>query len=235
MYIERTVAFLDILGFEDIIERTENDLALLVQVGKALHSILELDNSSDIPQRQGAVIPMYIQCFSDSVVICGEALWVLDQVAALSQSLIRLGVIVRGGITFGKIYCGYRTVFGPALNRAVQIEKVISVVPRVLIDLPVLERLKFENSPAAAGLIAQDTDGMYFVHFLHPFQSSERGKDTIMYSEFIAQLRNVTINGLSRFANDDKRLVKYQWLCRYFNLIVKDHDIRWIQPITESR
>lgn len=70
------------------------------------------------------------------------------------------GFLIRGGISVGKIIHTRNAVFGPALNRAYEIESTMAIFPRIVIDENVLPHL-----PLIPSLIVQE-DGLYF---LDPF------------------------------------------------------------------
>ena len=76
---------------------------------------------------------------SDSVIISfqSHAHWdltrMIQAVCSYQWMMVMSGILIRGGITIGKMYHSGPVSFGPALNRAVCLEK-LATYPRVLVD-----------------------------------------------------------------------------------------------------
>jgi hypothetical protein len=83
--------------------------------------------------------PILTSTFSDNVVISAPASASLVKnlvgaVAAIQMTSLNLGFLIRGGVTIGELYHDREAVFGPALNRAYELENCVADYPRVVLD-----------------------------------------------------------------------------------------------------
>lgn len=135
LYQDRVVLFFDLMGWRDRvdaisdIEGAEESLALSLKLFSVFKKV-------KLPDRHDKV---FITSFSDNVVVSGPAEdYIVDAfirgISQIQQGLLYAGLMVRGGMTYGKIYHDDDVVFGPALHRAYDMERSIAKFPRVLID-----------------------------------------------------------------------------------------------------
>lgn len=114
-YEERVVAFIDILGFSNMVNESENDQEILRIIITALSKIREIKKMNTINSE------IEVAVFSDNIVISyfennKDAEFNLIKDSILLQTLLLIeGIYVRGGITRGKLYHKGNFVFGPAL------------------------------------------------------------------------------------------------------------------------
>src|SRR5229473_8151572 len=109
VYSKRIVAFLDILGFEDHIERTADpDYARkILRVLRSIFRVKQENDSDPIPLKE---IGIEVTVFSDSVVISYSAddenalFGVILDITHLQLNLMAHGVLMRGGISVGDLY-----------------------------------------------------------------------------------------------------------------------------------
>lgn len=134
-YEERAVAFIDILGFKNIVNRSAEDEEMM----KVLNELVELLQTS-IPSLNSNVdanfpkdlIPQHIY-ISDCIILsaplrseeipkyCGLAAIVMRAIQ-VSQKLLDHGFLVSGGITIGKVWHSSRNIVGPAYQEAYLLE-----------------------------------------------------------------------------------------------------------------
>src|SRR5580658_7830841 len=69
-------------------------------------------------------------------------------VSIIAGQALRLGFLIRGAATIGKLYHSQGVVFGEALIEAVQLEKRTAVYPRVILSAAVMSTL--DMNPAYA-------------------------------------------------------------------------------------
>jgi hypothetical protein len=162
------VAFLDILGYSDLVHQNEAsnlifgaiDLALdrwQENAGKHQHNIggLVKDNISlDVLSDSFVVVldqePILQEYGDTSETRCIVLMIFLGLISFLIQDCIReIHYLFRGAIVCGKYYKkefnnlkGSNFIFSEALCKAHQIERDISSVPRVIVDSSVLSSLK---------------------------------------------------------------------------------------------
>ncbi len=133
-YQEGYVAFIDILGFSNYVlnEANKEKVAdLFVFVEKYCY----LFNTS--PQ-----LSQNTAFFSDSIVIASDNLEKMSISIYIAESYLKnnLGLLFRGGITYGKYYYAKNVIFGPAVVKAYQLEKKANY-SRILID-PSIENIQ---------------------------------------------------------------------------------------------
>ena len=163
-YEERAVAFVDVLGFSDLVHESVRDslnhssLAVLVSILNGAMPSLNKNTSSEVPER---LKPEWTQ-FSDSLLIsspikdpegerihyCGLATVIL-RVTQLAHLLLEEGHLIRGGISIGKLYHDNEMCVGPAMIDAYKTEQSVSL-PIVTLDQAANEYWRsssFHNSP----------------------------------------------------------------------------------------
>lgn len=94
------------------------------------NSLEDLVHSSPSDDRRVTV-------FSDSIIISYPINCMYDlllETLSISGAILSDGYLVRGGITYGKLYHDERIVFGPAMNRAYDLESKVADVPRIILD-----------------------------------------------------------------------------------------------------
>jgi hypothetical protein len=133
-YERRGVLFCDILGWRDQIAEAESDSQL---IGRLRRTILRPIQTL----RQGKTWghDYKFSSFSDNIVIsCPPDLqnvgYLAFNTASFVSATVRSGFLIRGGLTIGDIVHDEHVVFGPALNRAYELESKHASVPRIILD-----------------------------------------------------------------------------------------------------
>jgi hypothetical protein len=135
-YEERIVAFCDVLGWRNQIAKAGSDPK---KIGVLRRQILLVGR---IISNVKPEVDLRFTSFSDNIVLSGPAKEApLDTLIAMlvllsdyQQTSAVLGFLTRGGITIGEIYHDQQTVFGPALNRAYELESTVADYPRIVLD-----------------------------------------------------------------------------------------------------
>lgn len=157
----RVVAFYDILGWRSHIARAGTDPR---KIGELRRMILRFGRMLSV-QRDYTAPNVRFSTFSDNVVISqpverGSIVQLLGTLGCFALSCLSAGFLVRGGITVGDIYHDEHFVFGPALNRAYELESAIASVPRIILDPNQLA----EFDPLLPFITAEDG-----IHFIDPY------------------------------------------------------------------
>ncbi|WP_447752113.1 hypothetical protein [Sphingopyxis fribergensis] len=102
--------------------------------------------------------------FSDNVVFskpfaADDVRWLLQSLATTQLGLAARGFWMRGAVTVGSLHHDEHIVFGPALNRAYELESKFAIYPRILLDTETLE------PPANTDFIAVEAEDA----FIDPF------------------------------------------------------------------
>jgi hypothetical protein len=208
-------AFLDILGFGAMVE-SDSRATLPVHLPK----ILEVTDAVHATFARSGV---GLRVFSDSIIISAPLdpaaiLTLIRSCANLQRLFIERGVLLRGGIAFGKHYQDERVLFSSSLVGAYLLESKRARFPRILIDRNTLDY--FWNDPDTgdsgraefSGLILRDRDGEVFVNYL--------SGDFVPFHETLIRSYAKTV-GLQQ----GTVLEKIQWLFAYHNHVARlvDH------------
>lgn len=183
-----------------------------------------------------------ISIFSDNAVLSIPLddefgnVYIITMVEFLQRELLKLGYLVRGGMSVGKLYHKDNIVFGPALVEAVNIEKT-TIYPRISFTAKTYE--KIDNSLKKNGNYAcindiKDFNGLiikykdeilnefYYLDFLS--QSGEFDKPEY-YLEYIQEVKKIIEKEKTKII-DSHTLDKYKWFEIYLrNVCAKKLDI----------
>ena len=145
VYKKSFVAFLDVLGFKEIIKEKDNLNKLKIYF-KEIKEIIEYLKKSSID----------IECIviSDSIIITVpfdetnnfKRLNVLcDQIMFLQYHLIKNDIWIRGAISFGDTYCKDNQIVGQAYINAYLLDQE-AIYPRVILDSKIIYELECKDS-----------------------------------------------------------------------------------------
>lgn len=219
-YENRIVAFIDILGFREIIKSTERNEELFKVVYEALNDIRYLSaNLNDVTRekefgRQEAL-------FSDNIVISyltespeAEFSLIFDAMF-LQLCLLYQGVLVRGGITVGRLYHSSNLIFGPALVRAYELESKYAIYPRILVD---------DKYASGSGTVYSiDFDGLTFLNVIENYNFCnylfKKLYDVDDY-DYFSKIQEVVKSKIKECHNTGVK-AKLLWLENYFNQTFK--------------
>ena len=207
-YQNRIVLFLDILGFQKIIDETVEkgvtNESKVESVYSAVHSMrtfverIQLGSSKQVTQ------------FSDSIVLSFRVNDTMN-IDKLFPSLLQLVFILlnnnwlcRGAIAYGKLYHDEKTLFGPALNEAYNTESKAAMYPRVIIDRTIIELLKNKVGPGSQSykfnstlygpILNIDTDDRLYLDYFTGVLASFNFK-VLNIKDYLLNIRRIIING----------------------------------------
>jgi hypothetical protein len=224
-YKPRHVAFADILGFKEKVDRINDHQELfeyLITMPTVVASKIKAANDAF-----GAEVDLQGTVFSDSVVISATAMderiislyAVVETVSAFSQELLRRGALVRGGIVTASTYHREGVSFGRGIIDAWQVEQSAARVPRIVVA-PDLAAYWYEyfgregGMVANLGRIARDQDGLDFVDIFH-FPENDSW-DVGTNSFFLAAHEQLTHNLSDRTVRLDV-WSKAVWIAQRYN------------------
>ena len=170
-YEDRLVVFFDILGWRSHIAEAGVDPAKIARLAAAVRLLTsQVGVVGDKDAR--------ITTFSDNVVFskryaADDVAWFLHGIATIMLGAATFGFLVRGGVTRGDLMHDEQIVFGPALNRAYELESKEAVYPRVLID-----GILHPDVPEGTDYIARD-DGVFVDPFRPQFWDRVQGEHPI--------------------------------------------------------
>jgi len=216
-YNKYYIAFLDILGFKDLIKNKENAVSFMDQ---SLIAKSRLDLLAHFCERISALNLNGI-LMSDSVVITIRA----DIENALRKLLVTVaeingmlnGAITRGAISYGDLYHQNNVIFGPSFITAYQLQEFRAVYPRIIVnssDVKLISRLSSSNKKIMDKYFLLDDDNEIFFDYL----SYLRDEPSYGYSldNVMSGLTDaVMINYFGSQKIDERIADKYKWLLKY--------------------
>ncbi|MDD1505398.1 hypothetical protein PVA17_22000 [Lysinibacillus sp. CNPSo 3705] len=225
-YEERVIAFIDILGFQEHVTRSETD----ANHSERLHNALAYLSSIKTDNYKGAYpqndLGREVSVFSDSIVISypltfkSASFYLLLDIIHIQLDMMNAGILVRGGVTVGKLYHSDGVVYGPAMNEAYQIESKYAIYPRVVVEKKVIiEGVKNSlHDPLLEleyikGLIKEDEDHQFFIDYISQWQEID---DEESYLYALDVTKDLVVNEIQKQTNPNI-LLKYNWLKRYYN------------------
>jgi hypothetical protein len=226
MYSDRYVAFVDILGFSEIVRKTEHDqiagrVDALAEALTAIGSHHPTLNESDDFQ---------FQTFADSIVMSSAAtltglLHIFHSITELNISLLKPGLLTRGAVARGKLYHDRSVMFGPALLSAYAIETTVAKYPRVVLSREVYQDFQRVKSAFKIPRVRLADDGPPFLDVFAQFAMLNETEPTIDFlnSEEVleAQARQRSIQNLvDDSIYEPKHYEKLLWLAMYWNRVV---------------
>jgi hypothetical protein len=213
-YPEKVVTFIDILGFSELVRKIGDDDALHKKLNHALTWFNAFKSSSE--QSNTAQSKLQITTFSDSVVISGDhsdihsIFWTS---LMLQAELLGVGVLLRGGVSKGRLVHKSNLLYGEGMLRAYALESKVAVYPRIVVDESLVAQI---NQNYQKIFLRKDTDGMWF---LDPFSVGIRGNDTDSlledgydpHEEALKAVHVEIANALKNLTDAGQR-VKWMWL-----------------------
>lgn len=139
-YKKSVVAFMDILGFEALVKNIDDDPKLHETVYNSLSKIHAIANKIDNPNFPDINQNLNVSVFSDCIAITcdmeeiGHLFWTCGH---LQADLMFNGVLLRGGISYGKVIHEGNLLYGKGLIDAYKLESKAASYPRIIFD-PIL-------------------------------------------------------------------------------------------------
>ena len=149
--------------------------------------------------------------------------------------MIGRGVLVRGGLTFGKISVRNGSIFGPAFIEAYDLESKVAVYPRIVVSPQALGALLAGKLALHAGnsiahdvkgirnLIRQGDDGVWFIDYARAFSTETDHEE--QYPQWLrdhAKLIDALVQKSRKSSALSGLSLKANWMAKYHNLVVRE-------------
>ncbi len=215
IYKTRVVAFIDILGFKDLISQLPQDPDIHFRIHRALSRIKVIEKFTELPHLENSI---EVSVFSDSIAISSEEknieslFWT---VGFLQADLLCLGVLVRGGIAIGKTTHSSGLLYGEGMIEAHDLEQQAHF-PRVVVASDVVRK----NQNLKKWLIV-DKFGFASVNPFK-FDAMVGGAEDLAADGYdprfcyYKEVRSHLINKLTTL-KAPRHLEKWKWMAEYFN------------------
>ena len=241
-YKNCVIFFLDILGFKEIIEH--NKISVDEMLKKFDNAEYHLDYTRWISKRKTEEIKWaknkeknYLQV-SDSIILSfpletpsGLFYTILDVMRLQANFAALHGIFLRGACTCGDLYHKNTTIFGPAMNKVVSMEKVAKY-PRVIIPNKVItecskysSQIDYDARDEEKDIISclkMDNDGYYYIDYISYDTFGSEVDSNEQWADYIIELKKQIKIGLY----DQVALDKYMWLKEKYNNTITDNIIR---------
>jgi hypothetical protein len=236
-YEEQFTAFIDFLGFEEFSKKADDGtrarvLDLLVTLAglrgefnfesKAHESGISTSGRPAISTFSDHIVisyplqPMTIEGKFDedmvAVSIFNHFTWLVTTIAA---EALRIGFLIRGGATIGKLYHAGGVVFGDAMVEAYRLESRTAVYPRIVLSPTITERPGWIEKTVN---VAKDNDGLHHIDYFQLMlpEAARQGEKAgeLWYKEAIAVVAQSLKK--SKDGDDVDTLAKWAWFARQF-------------------
>jgi len=237
-YENRIVAFIDLLGFKEIIMDTVvgKNMDNTENIGKVHELLLAMRRSLDIDEGYNEFIKSkQVTQFSDSVVISflhdeeSAVFWTLFEIQCLIVEIVSKGFLCRGGLTSGKLIHTNKLLFGPAFIDAYLMESKKAIFPRIIVDPEVIETAinyrHEDHTPehireSIMDMLTKDFDDFYYIDYFEKALEclNDTSCDTPTYMDNIKQIIKRNIKN-----KDPKIRKKYRWVREKYNETIKPY------------
>ena len=247
-YENAIVSFLDILGFRDVVlNSTVDEISRMLEAVEYFNTSPKLscdDNNTDYEP--------IVYNFSDTIIRIrpvdrqdnltyriGLLFHELLDIVHIQGELIQPKVILRGAVSYGRIFVSESRVYGPALIRAYELERDCAIYPRVIVDPDLLiefeqnKRLWSENNKFqdefefVYRLLQEGDDAFWFVDYLKAIR--QEVDEPEIYLKVLLNHRNLIINRARRPQITINVMQKLIWLANYQNRLVKSLNDDWFK------
>jgi hypothetical protein len=224
-YAQRYVAFLDILGFSEIVRETDRDT--LLNRFDALAKTLEEINSREDELDDVVGCDFQFQSFSDSIVMSSNAtteglFYLLLAVRRLALNLLGNRLLMRGAVAKGKLHHVGSVMFGPAFLNAYRIEHEIAKYPRIILSEDVFQELEVMKPGLSEPSYILADDGPPYLDILRMMKkfNSLGSSITVRNSaEIIAgqSCQRILQELLDHSIHEPRHFEKVRWFALYWN------------------
>ncbi|MGJ1501389.1 hypothetical protein [Sphingobacterium multivorum] len=221
-YSRKIVAFIDILGFKQIVEQSESDRSKLELIYNALEFLKGREQNGEWNSRYIVIEEdaqkkdltafeiaekTHCTCFSDSIVISvdceddsklNESLsTMIANIATIGARFITEGILLRGAISIGNlIHSSNGLIVGPALVDAYQLESTVAKTPRIILSPYLLSLLNYP--------LQSKKDRYPYHQYLHEFEDGYTG----MHQMILYQVLQSWIEMDKKVLKEDLKKIK---------------------------
>lgn len=246
-YSDRHIAFIDILGFAALIERSKHDATLPMQLLRALElgaSASPIYGPPTYPDGLTFAEPM-ITNFSDSIVVSAEGtphglMTVLEISRAFACLLLQYGLLTRGGVAGGQLLHEPKVIFGPAMVSAYRLESQTAKVARIILADDCVDVCKAERDRGSpygeyfADRLRLDADGRTYLHVLQELEGDAPKGSTEFLEGWWGTARS-TVEAYLETSKGEPFRDKVVWFADYYDRCLgeaarDDATTVWLRP-----
>jgi hypothetical protein len=247
-YEDRIVAFIDILGFKDKIDKTisGDNIDKIIQAYDIIRNTCRLNAKNKDEEKINKALDKSRKTtvFSDSIVISflhnqtSEIFNTISDLQLMLVQLVQYDFVCRGALISGKMIHTKDFCFGPAFIEAYKTECKAALYPRIILSEDLIKIAgKYGRHDADSemewvkSLLKQDTDGMYYIDY---FESVRDELDDYEFSSYIRNISTFIRNEIQSANNPDVK-IKYMWMRDKVNKVIEKIDKeKWVANFTNQ-
>lgn len=242
---QSVVAFVDILGYKDIVEENKNS-GTSNELLKKLHNTLQTSRKYVDPDQGDKKYMMddlsAMRAFTDNIVIGypirgrgdaeSELVMIFNNLSYFQMIMTMNGFFVRGAIAVGELYMDDIAVFGVGFIEACEAEKSLARDPRIILTnsakKAVEKHLKYYGAPSyspQASYLLKDCDGQYFVNYLDTIINEPwlvLKKELLLHKKELLLHKSAIETNLKKYLSKPYVWSKYMWTANYHNYFCKE-------------
>jgi hypothetical protein len=225
-YIDRYVAFVDVLGFRELIAELNSGAITPDDIRRVLTTIYNPARFSysidDVDFRANSI--------SDAVVVStkftrGGLIYLIDALTELTLKLLKRGYLVRGAVVRERLIHDETIVFGQALVDAHLLESSRAIFPRIVVREEVRRDFLEHASRREQYWLHEVSDGQYFINVLHHMDNYGRDLEHAVHPDrfiphqisYYFDIRKAIDLQLTRTRNEPRKFEKIRWFAQYWN------------------
>ena len=231
-YEERYCAFVDILGFTELVGAVERGALGFSEVRDLLSIVRSIEEDRGFAPRIGFhAANLRYQSISDAICLSAanraaglvHLFWSLQY---FGMSLLRKGYFARGAVVKGRMYHDDKMAFGDALVRAFNLEHTIARYPRIMLTREValdVEKYAAEDAMAEhlGNTVSKGDDGPHYFHLLRALMILQLETiDQDMRRTLVRRFNKLADLIQLRFeeaADNPSHFEKVRWFADYWN------------------
>lgn len=245
-YDTRVVAFIDILGFTESVNKSNKSRK---EFNRILKTLTELKEFFLVPKSEYSLkvekkidLDTQITQVSDSLIISrvihekGGIYSMLSDCSFATHLLIENGFLCRGAVKVGKMYHKGFLLFGEAYLKA-YVSEENERLPIIKFDELLFDIVKLFPGDANKGYEEWEVDfikknckqlmtGIYYIDYFTDYDDRVGGGEGSAYIHY-SKLREIILNGL-KIPMEQKAYEKFRWAADQFNLTAQKFGLEYI-------
>lgn len=220
IYKTKLVAFIDLLGFHNTIERSALEPDLQRQVASVIGTFQETACENDAND-------IVLTGFSDSLVISAavtpDALnSLLSMIGQIARNLLQKNILIRGGVSLGPIHHEGTMTFGPAMNEAYGIENQWAVYPAIILSEAVA--IKAAEFRSRRVCVDPHRPHLMMLDYLEPMRvyTPQPRPGKVVWDDPARLIVSHIQNRLNHHRSNQNLYSKAKWLEAYWNSAVSE-------------